>query len=215
MMDLSAGRMELRRPELQDILESGLDRGLVEALAPYGLTPQDAQAAELRVGRAEVVVLGERLVAHTLRTPDAATIKEWIGLGQAAVARALSLPEPPSTPWPAGKAYDPARLSAAEQADLERAAKAYLFGDAGPVAGYKPAIEARFGPFEADVYFVRRLVIEPDGVLIVRGRPTALLVEEIDLHDGGSVRLETVAKMWVQSLRKIGVAAPLAYRQRG
>jgi len=197
---------EILGPELREPRRYSLDRSFDDTVAAYGLRSSDAISL--------TVPAGARLALSDLATPvlrataDIAQYKEWIGLSDALVEQETleGLPALPKHAWPqdriVGSLDD---LTAEELADVQAAANTWLWGDSRLVRSYKGALERFYGPFEVDVYLVSRLIVEPGAALVVSGRPTALLCDSIELHDGGSLALHTVTRTWVQALHKLSL----------
>ena len=174
-----------------------------EAVSFFDVQPVTARELVVRAG--ERLLLSEVMTPEVRSTTDVALFKQWIGTDDRLIEEhpMEGLPELPSREWPENRVADPAVLSAEEWADLQRAAKAYLFGHSKLVESYKPAIEVFFGPFEADVYVLDRLVLEPGATLIVDRRPVSLLIDSVTLHPGAAIRLHTIAKLWIRHCEKI------------
>lgn len=204
MLEVSIAPQEILATDLLGQIEAGGGRSFAQALAAYDLSPRDAQLPELVVRTGESLVLRQRLTAHPRSTAEVATFKRWIGTDDATVEHwpPGALPELPSRDWPSGRAVELDVLGEGEWADVQRAARAYLFGHSKMVASYERVIERFYAPFEADVFVLPRLVVEPGATLVVSGRPTALLVGELLLHEGGSIQLKTIVKAWVESLTR-------------
>lgn len=183
------------------------DTSFEEALSAYGLT-RDQAAAPIHVRAGETIDLHDLAVPQVLRTSDVAQFKAWIGVPDAWIENNTleGLPEIPSEPWTKNAATTVEQLTEQEWANVQMAAKAYLFGHSALVESYAPAIEMFFGPFAAEVYVIPRLVIESGAVLTVSGRPSALLIEELEIHEGGRWNLQTILRINVQSMRKLTVA---------
>jgi len=204
MMEVLSPR-EILGPELREPRRYSLDRTFDDTLAVYGLRNSDA--ISLTVPAGQRLVLSEIAMPVLRATADIADYKEWIGLSDAHVEQETleGLPALPRHAWN-GRIVDTLDdLTADELADVQAAANTFLWGDSRLVRSYKGALERLYGPFEVDVYVVSRLVVEPGAKLVVSGRPTALLCDSIELHDGGSLLLHTVTRTWVQALHKLSL----------
>jgi hypothetical protein len=183
------------------------DSSFDEALSAYAMT-RDHAVTEVHVRAGETVDLRDLAVAQLAQTADVTQFKAWIGVPDEWIERQEleGLPEIPTAPWTKTDATAVEQLTEEEWANVQLAAKAYLFGHSALVSSYAPAIELFFGPFAADVYVIPRLVIEEGATLTVSGRPAALLIEDLEIHEGGRWNLQTILRIHVQSLRKVTVA---------
>jgi len=205
MVELRTAGQQLVEPDLDRILGWSRSHTFEEALALYGIAPAEVVTPELIVRAGERVVLSEVMRPSVRGTADAAVFKRWIGLDDSLIEEQPmdGLPDVPQRAWPEGRVIGLDTLSDDEWGDVQLAAKAYLFGHSRLVESYKTPIEQFFGPFEADVYVIPRLVIEPGATLVVDRRPTAMLVDSLTLHEGGAIHLLTIARLRVQTLRKL------------
>jgi len=198
---------EIAGSELRESRSFSIDRSFDETVAAYGLTTSIA-VPSIIVPPREQVVLSNIATPVLRKTADIAEFKEWIGMSNALIEQEPldGLPALPKNAWPSGRVIASLDgLSAAEVADVEAAANAYIWGDSRLVRSYKETLDRVYGPFEVDVYVVSKLVVDAGATLLVSGRPTAILCESIELHDGSSLRLHAVTRMWVQSLRKLSI----------
>jgi hypothetical protein len=146
-----------------------------------------------------------------LGTRSLATLKRWIGVDD---ATCRALPQDvrywplPAQRWSGRKVTDPRGFSAREQADIERAGHAYLFGDSELVEDYREVIELCRGPFEAAVYAFSDLSILPAGRLTITGAPAIVLCHSLDLHAPGQIAIYTPCHAHFGSLRKFPGAQP-------
>jgi hypothetical protein len=168
----------------------------------------EAVRAELRIRRGEqrrlTDVVGSSVRATILRTADLHEFREWIGHAPSpAVLERFDASLRPSAPWCGRRVASFDELTVAERQDVEKAMKVFLFGDSRSVADYEQVLEACYAPFRAAAYAIRRLVIEPGASLHVAGLPAVLLVENFDLHDGGTLHLDTITSAVIGQMRKL------------
>lgn len=130
--------------------------------------------------------------------------KAWVGLPDVKFEQGIfPLPEQPSTQWIQAKVPNAEHLTDVEKENIQTAGFAYLFGDSKRVESYQAAIETLHAPFEAVVYALDRLTIEPGGCLIVEGnRPVILLFNHLTIVQGGIIQLYCPTTMTVQQLHK-------------
>jgi hypothetical protein len=207
MLEILSSR-EVLGPDLRESRDFTLDRSFDVTLAAYGLDVHEPLPS-LVIPAGKRIALSELMTPVLRTTADIAQYKEWIGLSDALAANDVphdGLPALPRNPWPKGRIVASLdELTASELADVQAAANHYLWGDSRLVRSYKEALERFYGPFEAGVYVVSRLVIESGASLAVEGRPAVLLCDSLELHDGGSLALYTVTRMWVQALNKLSI----------
>ena len=131
------------------------------------------------------------------------TFRSWVGMGDCSWSPNASL-RTPSKSWSGRKVNSIADLTSQEAEDVGAAAAAYLFGDALVAKGYEEVIEQVYGPFRAAIFAVKTIRIETASQLIIKGYPTVLIAEKIELVDGGNlVALDTPFKADIGTLRKI------------
>lgn len=99
---------------------------------------------------------------------------------------------------------DKSSFSLAEEKDIQRASYAYLFGNSKLVDGYKEIIEKFYAPFEVAVCAIEKIVIESGGSLIIQGsRPALLILRELEILQGGNIKIYAPTNMTVQKLYKL------------
>lgn len=177
-------------------------------LAEYGLSPADALAENFVLEAGTSLDLGHdpcELRARVLHTKELDEFKSWIGVANELIENGSMLPplEFPKNPWSAHLEGPRTDLTEVEWKDIERATKYYLFGDSRLVCSYQKAISRHFGPFEAALYAAERIEIMPGATLSVMGYPAILIFDEMVIHQGGSVKLFTPTKMYVDTLSRL------------
>jgi hypothetical protein len=182
------------------------ERGSLEAaLARFGLTGLPEAAGRLHLTAGTELALGQApigaWVRQTLHTNDIDVLKRWIGRAD---DEGMEQADLPSGEW-TGPALARHELSPEQLVDVEKAAHIYLYGDSRLVRSYREVLESSFGTVEVDLWMGDKLVIETGASLLLR-RPTALLVREVEIHEGGNLYLYNVASLALGTLRKI--AAP-------
>ena len=202
-------------------------RTVAGALVRCGLTEYDDVRRDVIVADGELVVTPDTVqttpfarASTFLETTDADVMKRWVGLSD---ATALAAPEVAWT-FDAAEIGDPvawlakATYSDDEQAVLDRLVRAYVFGLSTPLRPYKALVEhyrrfkGRQYPEMGEVFRVHALLaryvsIAPGARLVVEGPlPTVLIADHMDIHEGGSLALQTITYMTVGYLRKVDPA---------
>jgi hypothetical protein len=191
--------------EWRDVSPLDFDVDFDRALALYGV--DRANVAPQLVCTTDVVLDGtpsSALPYQHVQTTDLDRFKFWIGLPDAYVAagKALAQPYRPERAW-TPRLEDPAVvLSADELHDVALAAGCYLFGDSRAMGAYRRAIETHLAPFDVAVYAVERLVIGAQGTLSVQGPPSVVLSRSVEIYHGGTLRLQSVARVVTDRLLK-------------
>jgi len=132
--------------------------------------------------------------------------KAWIGLPNSLFEQGVFsfTKELPSKPWMPKAVSDTSSLSPAEREDIQRASYAYIFGNSKLVDGYKQVIEKLHAPFEVAVCAIEKVIIEAGGSLIIQGsRPAVLIFGELEIIEGGNIKIYAPTNMTVQKLHKI------------
>lgn len=150
----------------------------------------------------EATLLEPRIIS----TKCLSIYKGWIGVDDAVArndeaARRLPVPD---QPWPEGRSVEPGAFSPSEVADIELAARAYLFGDSERVASYRDAIEAHAGCFEAAVYEAGEVVLAPGSKLKVSGLPAILRFERLEVQSFGQLALFAPCRAVIEHMVKTG-----------
>lgn len=173
-------------------------------LEPHVLTESLIVEADVNVSLAHECKTA--LAPLLMRTQSVDEFKSWVGMNDIefasnpALAGYWPLPE---KPWNGRPVTDPQQLTGSERQEIEKAGRAYIFGDARAVASYRQVIELLGAPFEAAVYAARKVTIRPGGRLIVSGIPAILLFEEVELHAGGKIVTYTPCAATFGRLEKI------------
>lgn len=148
--------------------------------------------------------LGEtvEITPHLCSTFQLDRFKTWIGLPDQDFQQGR-FPQPPlpSDSWQHSSA--PENLSEPEQKNLTTAGFAYLFGDSTQVDRYRTTIETLYAPFVATAYVIEKLTIEANACVIVQGEhPAILLISELEIIEGGCIKLFCPTNLTVQQLKK-------------
>jgi len=131
--------------------------------------------------------------------------KSWIGSSDVVVASDPALAnhyQLPGAEWNGRRLSDSGRLSAEEISEIEKACRVYLFGDSSRVESYRQVIEFLYAPFVAAVYAVRKVTIKSGGRLVVTGKPTILLFDELELFSPGVLVTYTVCNASIGRFQK-------------
>jgi len=198
-------------------------RVVAEGLERCGIGRDELVAEDLIVSSGETLVLHGHprqkspLARGTawLQTGDLDVMKRWVGLpNQIASSKIGFTFAPAELPEPAvleGRET----FSSEEQEILNRALKAYLYGQSAGLQAYKPLLEeyraflGRQHPgltegFVIGVWRARRIVIEAGGLLVITGPlASALIVDEMDIHAGGTLNIQSIAYLNIGTLRKL------------
>ncbi len=147
------------------------------------------------------VILENGITPRVISTTSIDEYKLWIG-------RSNDLAddyawEMPSKTWDYKSLKSKEELTKKEISDIEKAGWIYIFNDSNKVASYSKAIEGYYGNFEASLYHIRRLVIQPGARLIVKGDPSILLIDEMEIQGDGQLETYTICHATIGSLRKI------------
>lgn len=192
------------QPELDDfgrlLAWCGLDAGQVHA---QPLVVASGQQIRLSYQGAEP----SHVAPVVVRTSDIDQFKTWIGMPDDPFTRGefdVHPDEFPARQWLRGADFDPGALTPQERADLELAARTYLFGYSALAADYRDAIVRMYAPFEMGVFAFHQLVIEPDAELLLpAGAPVLLLADEVTIHRGGRLLSHTPFTLAARLLRKV------------
>ncbi len=181
-----------------------------DTAARFGLEEAPERRESLVLGPGESLSLSTRpgvesaVVPHLLRLDDLDQLKTWIGTPDESFERGVfAIPsELPSRPWSGDTDFDADALTEQQRADIDLAARCYLFGFSPLVDTYRDAIVRLYAPFMVAAYMIRKLRIEPGAELTVSGAPALLLFDRIDLYRGGRVLFYDPFAMWVRHLHK-------------
>ena len=177
----------------------------------FGVSAEDF-TREVTIQPGQVLTLSDNagsmsLVDPILRETRALDVyKSWIGVADAGYPPGtpfLTRWPCPNQPWNGRPISREADLTPEERADVELAAKAYIFGNSSLVQSYRPAIEACCGPFRTFIYPIQLLTVMPGARLVVTGGPAILLVEDVIIHEAGQIAFYAVARVEIGALRKI------------
>ncbi len=147
------------------------------------------------------VILGDGIAPRVISTTSIDEYKLWIGRSNE-LADDYAW-EMPSKAWNHKSFKSKAELTKEEVSDIEKSGWVYIFNDSNKVASYAKAIESYYGNFEASLYHIRRLVIQPRARLIVKGGPSILLIDEMEIQGDGQLETYTICHATIGSLRKI------------
>jgi hypothetical protein len=145
-----------------------------------------------------------KLTPHICSTNQFDQFKAWIGFSDEDFEKGiLPTPELPSSPWQHQTVPAATALTPLEKQNIQVAGFAYLFGHSSQVESYKTAIETLHAPFEAVVYAIERVSIAAGGCLVVQGdRPAIILINELEIIEGGHITLHSPTTLTVQLLKK-------------
>jgi hypothetical protein len=182
---------------------------LRSALRLYDLTPDDRWSealvveagANLRIDSSEDCPMLRRV----LNTQSLEQYKEWIGVPDSQIQSGLVMP-PRELPSAAAERLEQPKnlLDAADLEDLKRAFDYYVFGNSAVVSDYRTAIALHHAPFAAALYACSQLEVQSDASLEFTNLPVILLVDRLMIHQGGSLKFYTPAKIVVNVLEKFG-----------
>jgi len=135
-------------------------------------------------------------------TSDIDEYKNWVGMPNETASDHPWIM--PSKAWSGKRFQNKSELSAVEIADIEKAGWIYLFNDSSRVADYRQALQDFNETFEATVYHIKKLVIHPGARFIVEGSPAILLIDEVEIFEGGTFETYTICNAAIGSLSKHG-----------
>lgn len=198
---------------MDDLVTEAPEESLAALLRAYGLDGY-GEAADLVVvrqgqhARLTGAATGESVIAPVhMETRDIDRYKAWIGTPDStlgSVDAVVSHFDLPHRAWNGGGEFDPAELSDAERQDIERASWHYIFGYSPSVASYCEAIQRVYAPFELSVFAARKVVVEAGGELMLpEGVPAVLLLDELEIRDGGHLCFMSPFNLTVRHLRKV------------
>ena len=182
---------------------------LRSALRLYSVAPDDRWSEALLVEPgAPLEINGSEespMLRRVLQTHSLDQYKEWIGVANSQIENGSVMP-PREVPTIAPERLEQAKdnLGAAELEDLKRAFDYFVFGNSHVVADYRTAITLHFAPFTAAVYACSQVEIQSGADLEFTGLPTILLVDRLIIHQGGSMKFYTPAKVVASILEKVG-----------
>lgn len=108
----------------------------------------------------------------------------------------------PSERW-SGKLFkNKQELTEKEISDIEKAGWIYLFNDSQKVASYSKAIENYHGLFEADLYHLGTVVIQPGATLILKGFPSVVLISKLEIQESGTLIINSISQLTIGTLMK-------------
>lgn len=185
-----------------DQLDGRQKRFFDEALARFGLSMNDVHHDDIVVGAGNRPTYWNGspgddcpFSPKVLRTHDLDEAKRWIGIPDEKFRREdmPRLEALPGRPWWNAARTNFATLSTADQNDLVRAAKAYVWGDSSEVADYKTAIEEFLGPFHVQVFAVDNITVTPSQPWIINSSsPSVINVGTVTIEPGGQIIVTAV-----------------------
>ncbi len=146
------------------------------------------------------VILEDGIAPRVISTTSIDEYKLWIGRSNE-LADDYAW-EMPSKAWGHKSFKSKEELTKKEVSDIEKSGWIYIFNDSNKVASYSKAIESYHGNFEASLYHIRRLVIQPGGRLLVKGGPSILLIDEMEIQGDGQMETYTICHATIGSFRK-------------
>jgi hypothetical protein len=108
----------------------------------------------------------------------------------------------PSGIWNGKLFRNKQELTEKEISDIEKAGWIYLFNNSQKVASYSKAIENYHGKFEADLYHLGTVVIQPRATLIVKGIPSVLLINKLEIQESGTFIINSISQITIGALVK-------------
>ncbi|HYR26866.1 MAG TPA: hypothetical protein VEU30_00285 [Thermoanaerobaculia bacterium] len=173
-----------------------------EALSRYGMNVSDVYSDDLVVGGGPRPTYWNGspsddcpFAPKILRTNNLDEAKRWLGIPDERFRRGdfPRVEALPTRPWWGAPKANFASLSQADQNEIVRAAKAYVWGDSKDVADYKTAIEEFLGPFRVNVYAAQNITVTPSQPWIINSSsPSVITVGTVTIEQGGQIVVSAV-----------------------